>query len=252
MGWKAFWSEIVIVVLGVAIALAANEAMQDWSWHGKVVDGQMRLQEDSQRVFQWSAEQYATQPCIGAQLDRLSRRLLESGEVLEPAPTFFDNEWEIERRFVVRLPYRSWRMPVWEALVADGTATRFPRESQLAYGRMQELAEMNLALRMESSRLGGRLLALSRPLPLDAAARREFVVDIESLRSTTAKMPVEIAMAHLESAGLAPAPALVDDYLAESGTVSFCKSHGFPVSQWRDYRQASIALPFPSIAPARP
>ena len=26
MGWKAFWSEILIVVLGVAIALAANEA----------------------------------------------------------------------------------------------------------------------------------------------------------------------------------------------------------------------------------
>ena len=29
MGWRAFWSEIVIVVLGVAIALAANEAVQD-------------------------------------------------------------------------------------------------------------------------------------------------------------------------------------------------------------------------------
>ena len=31
MGWRAFWSEIVIVVLGVVIALAANEAVQDWN-----------------------------------------------------------------------------------------------------------------------------------------------------------------------------------------------------------------------------
>ena len=38
MGWRAFWSEIVIVVLGVVIALAANEAVQEWNWRNKVKD----------------------------------------------------------------------------------------------------------------------------------------------------------------------------------------------------------------------
>ena len=46
MGWKAFWSEIVIVVLGVAIALAANEAVQDWTWRSKVQDAEVRLRDD--------------------------------------------------------------------------------------------------------------------------------------------------------------------------------------------------------------
>ena len=36
MGWKAFWSEILIVVLGVVIALAANEAVEDRNWRSKV------------------------------------------------------------------------------------------------------------------------------------------------------------------------------------------------------------------------
>ena len=32
MGWPAFWSEILIVVLGVVIALGANEAVEEWNW----------------------------------------------------------------------------------------------------------------------------------------------------------------------------------------------------------------------------
>lgn len=46
MGWRAFWSEIVIVVLGVVIALAANEAVQEWNWRNKVEDAEARLQGD--------------------------------------------------------------------------------------------------------------------------------------------------------------------------------------------------------------
>ena len=42
MGWPAFWSEILIVVLGVVIALAANEAVEDWNWRHKVEDAPIR------------------------------------------------------------------------------------------------------------------------------------------------------------------------------------------------------------------
>ena len=46
MGWRAFWSEIVIVVLGVVIALAANEAVQEWTWRNKVEDAEARVRGD--------------------------------------------------------------------------------------------------------------------------------------------------------------------------------------------------------------
>ena len=51
MGWKAFWSEIIIVILGVLIALAANEAVQNWNWQNKVHDGENRLRFDVDRSF---------------------------------------------------------------------------------------------------------------------------------------------------------------------------------------------------------
>ena len=56
MGWRAFWSEIVIVVLGVVIALAANEAVQEWTWRNKVEDAEARLRGDITWIFLWSAE----------------------------------------------------------------------------------------------------------------------------------------------------------------------------------------------------
>jgi hypothetical protein len=70
MGWKAFWSEIVIVVLGVVIALAANESVQNWSWQNKVRDGEVRLQSDMSYLFTVAAEQYVIAPCAEAQLIR--------------------------------------------------------------------------------------------------------------------------------------------------------------------------------------
>ena len=56
MGWKAFWSEIIIVILGVLIALAANEAVQNWNWQNKVREGETRLKMDAEEVFHILAE----------------------------------------------------------------------------------------------------------------------------------------------------------------------------------------------------
>ncbi len=86
MGWPAFWSEILIVVLGVAIALAASEAVEQWNWRNKVQDAEARLQGDITWVFLWSAEKSATQPCVEAQLAAMSRNVLESGDTLHPLP----------------------------------------------------------------------------------------------------------------------------------------------------------------------
>lgn len=248
MGWKAFWSEIVIVVLGVAIALAASEAMQEWSWRGRVVDGKARLLDETANVFEWSAEQYATQGCIQAQLDRLTLRLLESGDVLEPAPMYSEPSDPYFSRFVVRLPYRPWHMPTWESLVADGTATRFSSQAQAYYSLLATLTDVNRDLRIESNQAAGRLLALSHPIPLDASARREFLVDIEALRRQTDGMVTGALMLHLESAGLASAPESVDAFLSSSGTIRFCTEHGLPLRDWREHRGVD-AVPAPP-APA--
>ena len=138
MGWRAFWSEIVIVVLGVVIALAANEAVQEWSWRNRVENAETRLRSDIAWAFLWGAEFYASQPCIDAQLAALSRNLLESGDTLKPQPVLTANTGV---QYVVRMPNRPHRFPVWDMLVADGTATHFAPRRQAYLGRISiELA----------------------------------------------------------------------------------------------------------------
>ena len=86
MGWTAFWSEILIVVLGVVIALAANEAVEQWNWRNKVAEAETRLQGDIAWAFLWSAEKSLSQPCVDAQLAALISTVLESGDTLAPVP----------------------------------------------------------------------------------------------------------------------------------------------------------------------
>ena len=77
MGWSAFWSEILIVVLGVAIALASSEAVDAWNWRNKVRDAEVRLKSDTDMVFMWSAELLSVRPCVIAQLDAHARRIMD-------------------------------------------------------------------------------------------------------------------------------------------------------------------------------
>lgn len=51
MGWRAFWSEILIVVNGVAIAPGASEAVQGWNCRNKVAAAEIRPKEDAALLF---------------------------------------------------------------------------------------------------------------------------------------------------------------------------------------------------------
>lgn len=248
MGWKAFWSEILIVVIGVAIALAASEAVQARNWRNKVADAEVRLKEDAGRLYLWSAEQYVAEPCVDTQLDRLARSLMDSDATLAPATLHEEASNPTRPRFVMRQPNRPWRFSVWDALEADGTASHFTQERQDFFSNLNETAATLLDHRNEVGRLVGGLTALSYPLPLDANVRREFLVTIESHRWQTTALTNSSwqLMARMKEAGLAPPEAEVTSFVEASGTVKFCKAQGLPIADWR-----TAPDPFPSaIAPA--
>jgi hypothetical protein len=238
MGWKAFWSEILIVVLGVAIALAASEAVENWNWRQKVADGEARLRADTDNVFEWSAERYATGPCIDAQLAALIDRVMLSGERLEPAPV----QTSVGMRRVLTAPQRPFRFPIWDALVADGTASRLSPQRQALYGRIGEsMARMRLR-NEDYMRLRGRMLVLVHPIALDAVTRNGLLTDLEELRAMNAADVRSLGqdMDIINSEGLAPAESLVEEFLATSTTLQFCREEGLPMNDWRDTSAAMI------------
>lgn len=253
MGWGAFWSEILIVVLGVAIALAASEAVDSWNWRIKVKEAEARLQGDIAWVFLWSAEKSVTQPCVDAQLAAMGRNVLESGDTLRPLPvgTVLDRQW------VVRTPTRPYRFPVWEALLADGTASHFPPHRLAILGRISHDMAQARAYEAQTRDLDGALLVMRDPIALDPVVRADLLTNVNRLRSLsgTERLYARQRMRMIADAGNAPSEAVVERFLnAEgahpagsdfSGVVHFCKSHGLPVADWRDYREVGFTVAAP-------
>lgn len=249
MGWRAFWSEIVIVVLGVVIALAANEAVEEWSWRNKVEDGEARLQVDITWAFLWAAEKYATQPCVDAQLEALSRNVLESGQTLKPSSVLKSSVIS----YVVRSPNRPQRFPVWDALIGDGTASYFTPQRQAFLGRVSDSLSQARVSEVDNRRLMGRLLVMRDPIALDAVVRADLLTQINELRALTTFEALNALqrMRLIVDAGSAPSAAIVEEFLNgsavttssanASGTVQFCKAQGLPLADWHDYIKAASA-----------
>lgn len=247
MGWRAFWSEIVIVVLGVAIALAANEAVQEWSWRNKVSDAEARLRGDIAWTFLWAAEKYATQPCVDAQLAALGRSVLESGQTLAPASVMTSSNVT----YVVRSPNRPYRFPVWDALVSDGTASHFTPQRQAFLGRISDATRNAGLSEADTRRLMGRLLVMRHPIALDAVVRADLLTQINELRTLTSYEALNALqrMRVIVDAGSAPNADVVEAFLNgaatnasaadASGTVKFCKAQGLPLADWNDLQKAS-------------
>lgn len=248
MGWPAFWSEILIVVLGVVIALAANEAVEQWNWRNKVAEAETRLQGDITWAFLWAAEKSVSQPCVDAQLTALSRTVLESGDTLAAVPTISHLAGEA----VVRMPSRPYRFPVWEALLGDGTASHFSPQRLAILGRISNEIAQARAYEAETRALGGALLLMREPLPLDAAVRAELLTRINALRSVWQyeRMYARQLMRLIADAGNAPSDEIVERFLNRdgkhpsgndySGMPHFCRTNELPLADWNDFRELSV------------
>jgi hypothetical protein len=250
MGWPAFWSEILIVVLGVVIALAANEAVQQWNWRNKVAEAETRLQGDITWAFLWAAEKSVSQPCVDAQLASLSRTVLESGDMLAPVPTISTLAGDL----VVRMPTRPYRFPVWEALLGDGTASHFSPQRLAILGRISSEVAQARAYEAQTRALGGALLVMRDPVPLDPMVRTELLTRINALRSVWQheRLYARQHMRLIADAGNAPSEEVVERFLNRdgkypsgndySGIPHFCRTNELPIADWRDYQELSVNI----------
>ena len=248
MGWSAFWSEILIVVLGVVIALAANEAVERWNWRHKVAEAETRLQGDITWAFLWSAEKSVGQPCVDAQLAALSRTVLESGDTLAPVPVITT----LAGPMVVRMPTRPYRFPVWEALLGDGTASHFSPQRLAILGRISDEMAQARTYEAETRALGGSLLVMHDPVRLDPMVRAELLTRINALRSVWQheRLYARQRMRLIADAGNAPSEEVVERFLNKdgeypsgndySGIPHFCRTNELPLGDWKDYRELSV------------
>lgn len=229
---RGFAAEILVIVIGVLIALAAGNVVEEWNWQRKVTAGEKRLLDEGAWNVRYAAEQVVVGPCVDAQLVQLRTRVLRSGDTLDPAPLHSD---PTGRDYVIRIPSRPYGDGIWMALNDDGTSGHMADVRQQrhagAYASLAILREK----RTESDLLTGRLITLAHPLPLDAASRVTLVADIEEqrARSLFQSMVAGQILGAYRRLGSLPSEASVDSLLSTSGTVAFCQKRFLPMASWR-------------------
>src|SRR6059058_780500 len=114
-GWRAFAGEVGIIVVGVLIALAAEQVVETIHWRHKASKADASLREELEASYAFAAEAVIAAPCIDRQLQVLEARLAQAGSD-GTAPMYSDPSGD----FVVRAPSRPWSDDVWRSVVTEG------------------------------------------------------------------------------------------------------------------------------------
>ena len=175
-GWNAVAWELAIVVLGVLIALGAQEAAEELRWRDEV-----RLTEDALTIeiadsVVHASERQMVSRCLS---DRLGNLI---GKVSSNQGRWMGDPMPINRspRAVTtvsnapyRTPNRPWSGNVWEAAQNGGVFNHMKRERVAAfskvYARMEGLRGVNEA----EHQVFPQLLFLSFDTSLDAGTRQQ-------------------------------------------------------------------------------
>jgi len=140
-GWRAFAGEVGVIVLGVLIALGAQQVAENWDWRQKVdaAVGDMNNElgsGDGPEAY----ERLVLHDCVGAHLDGL-RAAVEQGDRSQ-SRELIDQFW---------LPNRTWDSLARDAANTADVAAHMPHERMLQYRiayemvpDMQRLAEKEL------------------------------------------------------------------------------------------------------------
>lgn len=172
-GWREFAGEVGIIVIGVLIALGAQQVVETISWHHQADDARAAIRAElTEDNLPQAYARIALSPCLFGELDRLDEAF----------------EHHIERSRFAALadaylpPLRTWDDEAWQAAISTGV---------LAHNGSKELIRWSLPYRLIS------------PMSRDNIAERNDTIDLRSISHTSGHLTpaetdrVTVALRHL-------------------------------------------------------
>ena len=80
-GWREFAGEVAIIVLGVMIALGAEQVVEQWHWRGEVREADQRMRDDMRFDLAVASERFAIDPCLRPRLGELRDQLIKTDAI---------------------------------------------------------------------------------------------------------------------------------------------------------------------------
>lgn len=239
-GWRAFAGEVGVIVLGVLIALGAQEAVTSWNDRERAEAAKMAIRSEVALHDFNAAEIEITAPCIAKQAEDIQSRLVAG----DPRPlTRYTDRWN-KVGFTLRMPDREWSGTAW-ASIRDTDVLRqlepeFARRIADHYGQVASQAVSSRTAVLEVNALN----ALSLMMPHDEAERLRLIQAAELVRSGADDLDLVAGQVRdrLARIGLQLPKAELDKQLQDSGTINFCRTHGYPLAKLRAVDPNSVDI----------
>ena len=227
-GWRGFAGEVGIIVVGVLLALGAQQVAEWLSVRQRADDSSAALRAEVSDHAIYANEIEIVAPCIRVQAEAIENRL-KAGKS-NPAPRFSEDGFKAY--YTVRIPDRPWPSSGWDAVRSEDALRQVdPAFAQEMYKYYAQLTWM-LADNRSAVDLAATLNSLSVLMPRDEGDRLRYIDAAEKLIDTTSKMALVAGQLRdrLAKTGLLPIDQYLKQELTESGTIKFCRAHGLPLA----------------------
>jgi hypothetical protein len=123
-GWRALAGEVGIIVVGVLIALGAEQAVEAWHWREKVRAAERSLDFEMNVQLDNAEGAVALNRCSVAWFGTLEKAILAHDSVT------------IQRLYAAHPPYeeRAWRSTAWQAAMSTQVADHVDATTMAQYG----------------------------------------------------------------------------------------------------------------------
>ena len=129
-GWREFAGEVGIIVVGVLIALGAQQMVENWSWNQKVAAAEQTMNEEIKNSLLGVAEINRLDKCSTTELDALQDAIFRSDQV---------KAWHILDRGVAMNIGRLWADNAFEATLAAQVSDHLGAEKLKSYSQIYQM-----------------------------------------------------------------------------------------------------------------
>jgi hypothetical protein len=180
-GVREFLKEIGTIVIGVLIALGAEQAVEWLHWQEKVHSTERAIRRDFALTADVASERVAIGRCLDGRLDLLKARVKD--DRLRSSTALPADADGVPMPYPYRAPSRAWNTQVWDQLKADGTLAHIDPERSRALNLLYLTVQSAYVANHEEKNEATDLQVLEeKGIELTADKKAELVQHIDRLR----------------------------------------------------------------------
>ncbi|HEV2043975.1 MAG TPA: hypothetical protein VGR05_04775 [Sphingomicrobium sp.] len=215
---RLFGFELFVVVVGVLIALGAEQLVSNWHWQGEVRDSDRRISDELGDDLANAYERLAINDCLEPRLAELRDELIKAGPIWTGSQARFANDiYNPVFPPVYRTPNRPWPTDVWETAVNGETLGHFRPERVAQFAALFDEVYSLQRSQSEELDLAASLGDLAFTGPISPAERRANLKLVAQLGALNARIVFQSrrVLKDAADAGLSPDPEHLRESLDE-------------------------------------